>query len=36
MIQKPRGTMDILPDEAKIWEKIENAAPGNTSFVSLI
>jgi len=26
MIQKPRGTMDILPKESKKWEFIENAA----------
>lgn len=26
MIQKPRGTMDILPSEAKKWQFIENTA----------
>ena len=26
MIQKPRGTMDILPGESKKWQFIENAA----------
>lgn len=26
MIQKPRGTMDILPKDSKKWEFIENAA----------
>ena len=26
MIQKPRGTIDILPKEAKKWQFIENAA----------
>jgi histidyl-tRNA synthetase len=25
-IQKPRGTMDIFPSEARIWQKIENKA----------
>ena len=25
-IQKPRGTMDIFPDETPLWQKIENTA----------
>ena len=25
-IQKPRGTMDIFPSEARLWQKIENTA----------
>ena len=25
-IQKPRGTMDIFPREALLWQKIENEA----------
>ena len=25
-IQKPRGTMDIFPSEARLWQKIEKTA----------
>ena len=25
-IQKPRGTMDIFPSEARLWQKIESTA----------
>ncbi len=31
MIQKPKGTLDILPDEMALWHKIENAVRDITS-----